>query len=205
MVQEHGGEHTVSSRRAIKAAYMAPFRRIVSTRFDLGEAPLSDYAVRRKLGISTLDIGQAVHRLLHLCRVLQHMAAVLHDKLADLRDPCGQWQRWQAFILGFPVVWKRLVKSFSVVARFPRQQVPSPAASWPCYECGMTFKTSKALASHQDRSHQKERLSGRLSKTAIVPFAVHSSILAGVPCTIVILAAKLARAVCCHLLVSLCS
>ena len=38
-------EHTVSSRRTINAAYMAPFRRIVSTRFDLGEAPLSDYAV----------------------------------------------------------------------------------------------------------------------------------------------------------------
>ena len=58
-------------------------------------------------------------------------------------------KRWQAFILGFPVVWKRLVKSFSVVARSPRQQVPSSVVSWPCYECGMTFKTSKTLASHQ--------------------------------------------------------
>ena len=131
------------------------------------------------------------HRLLHLSRVLQHgpdwlcspiqsqagrqwrecvfldlefMAAVLHDKLADMGDLRGQWQRWLAFILGFPVVWKRLVKSFPTVARSPRQQVPSPASSWPCYECGMTFKTSKALASHQARSHQKERLSGRYVK-----------------------------------------
>ena len=98
------------------------------------------------------------------------MAAVLHDKLADLRDPRGQWQRWQAFILGFPVVWKRLVKSFSVVARSPRQQVPSSVVSWPCYECGMmTFKTSKALASQQVRSHQKERLSGRYVKDGNCP------------------------------------
>ena len=90
----------VSARRT-HGAYMAPFRRIVSTRF-------------------ALDIAQAVHRLLHLARVLQHgpdwlwsliqsqagrqwreyvfldlefMAAVLHDKLADLGDPRGQWQK----------------------------------------------------------------------------------------------------------------
>ena len=56
-------EHTVSSRRAINAAYMAPFRRIVSTRFDLGEAPFSDHAVCCKLGIPTLDDVQAAHRL----------------------------------------------------------------------------------------------------------------------------------------------
>ena len=176
---------------------MTPFRRVVSTPFDSGEAPLSNYAVCRKLGIPTLDIAQAVHRLLHLARVLQHgpdwlwsliqsqagrqwrecvfldlecMAAVLHDKLADLKDPRGQWQRWQAFILGFPAVWKRLVKSFSAVARSRRQQVNSSVESWPCYECGMTFKTSKALASHQARNHQKERLSGRYVKDGNCPF-----------------------------------
>ena len=44
-----------------------------------------------------------------------------------------------------------------------------------------------------------------MSKTAIVPFAVRSSTLVGVPCTMSILAAKLARLVCCHLLVSLSS
>ena len=113
-------EHTDSSRRTINAAFLAPFRRIVSTRFDSGEAPLSDYAVCQKLGIPTLDIAQAVHRLLHLARVLQHgpdwlwsliqsqagrqwrecvfldlefMAAILHDKLADLGGPRGQWQK----------------------------------------------------------------------------------------------------------------
>ena len=43
---------------------MAPLRRIVSTCFDLGEAPLSDAAVCQKLGISTLDIAQAVQRTL---------------------------------------------------------------------------------------------------------------------------------------------
>ena len=42
-----------------------------------------------------------------------------------------------------------------------------------------------------------------MSKTAIVHFAVRSSILVGVPCTMSILAAKHARLVCCHLLVSL--
>ena len=132
---------------------------------------------------------------------LEFTAAVLHDKLAGLGDPLGQWQRWQAFILGFPVVWKRLVKSFSAVARSPRQQVPSSVASWPYCECGMTLKTSKALA-----SHQKERLSGPLcQRRQLPPFAVRSSILVGVPCTIVILAAKLARFFCCHLLVSLSS
>ena len=171
MAQEHG-RNTLSARAGPSTRQNGPFRRIVSTRFDLGEAPLSDYAVCQKLGIPTLDIVQAVHRLLHLARFLQHgpdwlrsliqsqagrqwrecvfldlefMAAVLHDKLADLGDPRGQWQRWQAFILAFPVVWKRLVKSFSVVARSPRPQVPSSVASWPCYECGMTFKTSKAF------------------------------------------------------------
>ena len=56
------------------------------------------------------------------------------------------------------------MKSFSAVARSPRRQAPSSVASWPCYECEMTFKTSKALASHQARSHQKERLSGRYVK-----------------------------------------
>ena len=122
---------------------------MVSTRFDFGKAPLSDYAVCRKLGIPSLDIAQPVHRLLHLAQVLPHgpdwlwsliqsqagkqwrecvfldlkfMAAVLLDKLADLGDPRGQWQRWQAFIFDFPVVWKRLVKSFSAVARSPRQR-----------------------------------------------------------------------------------
>ena len=65
-------EHIVSSHRATNAAYMAPFRRIVSTRFDLEEAPWSDYAVCRQLGVPTIDIAQAVHRLLHLPRVLQH-------------------------------------------------------------------------------------------------------------------------------------
>ena len=99
------------------------------------------------------------------------MAAVLHDKLADLGDPRGQWQRWQSFILGFPVVWKRLVKSFSAVARSPGQQVPPPIASWPCYECGMTFKTSKTLASHQARSHHEERLSGRYVKDGNCPLS----------------------------------
>ena len=220
-------EHTVSSPRASNAAQMAPFRRI-------GEAPLSDYAVRQKLGISTLDIAQAFQRLLHLARVLHHgpdwlwsliqsqagkqwrecvlldlefMAAVLHDKLADLGDPRGQWQRWQAFILGFPVMWKRLVKSFSAVAHSPRQQVPSPIVSWPCYKCGMTFKSSKALASQQARSHHKERLSGRYVKDGNCPFcgAFFSFILAGAPCTMLILAARLARFDCCHLLVLLTS
>ena len=190
-------EHTDSSRKTISAAYMAPFRRIVGTRFDLGEPPLSDLAVCQKLGIPTLNIAQAVHRLLYLARVLQHgpdwlwsliqshagkqwrecvfsdlefMAAVLRDKLADLGDPRGHWQRWQTFILGFPAVWKRLVKSFSAVARSPHQQVPSSTASWPCYECGMTFKTSKALACHQARSHQKERVSGRYVRDGNCPF-----------------------------------
>ena len=193
---------------------MAPFRRIVSTRFDLGEAPLSDYAVCRKLGIPTLDIAQAVHRLLHFARVLQHgpdwlwsliqsqagrqwrefvfldlefMEAVLHGKLAVLGDPRGQRQGRQAFTLGFLVVWKRLVKSFSAVARSPRQQVPSSVASWPCFECGMTFKTSKALASHQARSHQKERLSGRYVKDGNCPFCGAITTLVGVPCTMSIL------------------
>ena len=34
----------------------------------------------------------------------------------------------------------------------------------------MTFKTSKALASHQARNHQKERLSGRYVKDGNCPF-----------------------------------
>ena len=34
----------------------------------------------------------------------------------------------------------------------------------------MTFKTSKALASHPARSHQKERLSGRYVKDGNCPF-----------------------------------
>ena len=162
-------EHTASSRRAINEACMSPFRRVVCTRFGLGEAPLSDAALLQKLGIPTLDIAQAVQRLLHLARVLHHgpdwlwsliqsqagtqwrecvlldlefMAAVFHSKFADLGDPRGQWQRWQDFILGFHVVWKRLVKSFSPIARSPRQQVPSRIVSWPCYEYGMTFNSS---------------------------------------------------------------
>ena len=138
MVQEHG-RSTLSARAEPSLRHVwPPFGRIVSTRFDLGEAPLSDYAVCQKIGIPTLDIAQAVQRLLHLARFLHHgpdwlwsliqtqagkqwrecafldlefMAAVLHDKLP--------WQRWQAFILGFPVVWKRLVTSFSAVARSP--------------------------------------------------------------------------------------
>ena len=88
-------EHTVSSRRAINAAYMAPFRRIVSARFDLGEAPVSDYAVCRKLGIPTLDIAQAVHRLLHLARVLQHGL----DRLWSLiQSQAGR--QWRECLLG---------------------------------------------------------------------------------------------------------
>ena len=51
-----------------------------------------------------------------------------------------------------------------------RQQVLSPIVSWPCYECGMTYKSSKALASHQARSHHKERLSGRYVKDGACPF-----------------------------------
>ena len=121
-----GGAHCQLAQSHQRGIY-APFRRIVSTRFDLGGAPLSDYAVCQKLGIPALDITQAVQGLLHLARVLQHgpdwlwslmhsqagkqcrecafldlefMAAVLHDKLADLGDPRVQWQRWQAFILG---------------------------------------------------------------------------------------------------------
>ena len=101
---------------------------------------------------------------------LEFMAAVLHSKLADLGDPREHWQRWQAFILGFPAVWNRLVKSFSAIARSPRQQVPSPIASRPCYECGMTYKSSKALTSHRARSHHKERLSGRYVKDGNCPF-----------------------------------
>ena len=54
MAQEHG-RNTLSARaKTINAAKMASFRRIVSTRFDSGEAPLSDYAVCQKLGIPTL-------------------------------------------------------------------------------------------------------------------------------------------------------
>ena len=34
----------------------------------------------------------------------------------------------------------------------------------------MTFKTSKALASHEATSHQKERLSGRYVKDGNCPF-----------------------------------
>ena len=44
-----------------------------------------------------------------------------------------------------------------------------------------------------------------MSKTAIVPFAALSSTLAGVPCTMLILAAKLASFDCCHLLIFLSS
>ena len=116
-----------------------------------------DYAVCRKLGIPTHDIDQAVHRLLHLSRVqhvpdwlwsliqsqavrqwrecvsldLEFMAAVLHDKLADLGDPRGQWQ----------------------------------------------LSLLRCILPHSQAC----------------------------PCTILILAAKLARVVCCHLPVSLCS
>ena len=57
---------------------MAPFRRIASTRFDLGgRIPLSDAAVCQKLGIPTLDIAQAFQRLLRLARVLHHGPARL--------------------------------------------------------------------------------------------------------------------------------
>ena len=62
------------------------------------------------------------------------------------------------------------MKFISAVARSPHQQVPSSVASWPCYECGVTFKTSNSLASHQARSHQKERLSGRYVKDGNCPF-----------------------------------
>ena len=140
MAQEHGRNTHCHLAQGHQRGTYGSLQALVSSRFDLGEAPVSDYAVCRKLGIHTLDIAQAVHRLLHLARVLQHgpgwlwslipsqagtqwrecffldlefMAAVLHDKLADPRDPRGQWQRWHAFILSFSVVLKRLVKSFA--------------------------------------------------------------------------------------------
>ena len=149
----------------------------------------------QKLGIPTLDVAQAVQRLLHLARVLHHgldwlwsliqsqagkqwrecvfldlefMAADLHSILADFGDPRGHRQTWQAFILGFPGVWMRLVRSFSAIARSPRRHVPSPTVSWPCYECVKTYKSSKALASHQARSHHKERLSGQLQQLSFL-------------------------------------
>ena len=37
---------------------------------------------------------------------------------------------------GFRAVWKRLVKSFSAVARSPRQQVPSPMCLDPVMSVG---------------------------------------------------------------------
>ena len=88
------------------------------------EDPLSDAAVCQKLGIPTLDIAQAVQRLLYLARVLHHgpdwlwsliqsqtvkqwrecvfldlefMAAVLRDKLADLGDLRGQMAKMASF------------------------------------------------------------------------------------------------------------
>ena len=154
-------ERTASSRKAINAAFMAPFRRIVSTRFDLG--PLSDAAVCQKLGIPTLDIAQGVQRLLpdwlwslsFNLRLASNGVNVSFWTLSTWPQSfIASYQTWRSSRTmakmasihpWLPCCVEASREVLSAIARSPCQQVLSPIVSWPCYECGMTFKSSKAL------------------------------------------------------------